>query len=110
MNLSPSVIAPAVIVLLGGLMLIWWWTSRPTLSGGLRALLRIVAIPVFVAIVGVGVFLASRSPAEAAGATTRAAVIVPSETMKVQTGTLMVTLNSTGSLTPADNKALSFEV
>jgi len=49
MNLSTPVIAAGIIVLLGGLMLIWWWTSRPTLSGGLRALLRIVAIPVFVA-------------------------------------------------------------
>ena len=40
MNLTSPVIAAGVIVLLGGIMLIWWWTSRPTLSGGLRALLN----------------------------------------------------------------------
>ncbi|MEO8607316.1 MAG: efflux RND transporter periplasmic adaptor subunit [Chloroflexota bacterium] len=110
MNLSSSVIAAGVIVLLGGLMLIWWWTSRPTLSRGLRALLRIVAIPVFIGLVGAGIFLANRSSAVAAGSAARAAVVTPSESMTVKTGTLTVTLNSTGSLTPADNKALTFDV
>jgi len=109
MNSSFSMLAAGAILALGGIMLIWWWTSRPTLSGGLRALLRIVAIPVFVGLVGVGIFLVNRSSSAAVSETT-AAVVTPSETMTVRTGTLTVTLNSTGALTPADEKSLTFAV
>lgn len=108
MSGSTSVIAAAVILALGGVILIWWLTGRPKLSGGVRALLRVVTIPAFVGVVGLGTVQVSRTSSAAAEATP--AVVTPSETMQVGKGTLTVTLNSTGSLTPAHEETLTFEV
>ncbi len=106
--MNSSIIAAAVILGLGGVMLIWWWTSRPSLSGRIRTLLRIVGIPIFIALVGVGGFLANRSsPSTVPQAAT---ILTPSERMNVQNGTLTVTLNATGTLTAADEEALTFDV
>ncbi len=107
MNSSTSMIAPAVILALGGIMLIWWWTSRPSLSRGLRTVLRLVTIPLFVGLVAAAVFLTNRSSTAAASETP--AVIVPSEMMTAQNGTLTVTLNATGALTAADDETLTFD-
>jgi HlyD family secretion protein len=105
--MNPSIIAAPVILALGGTILIWWWTRRLSLSGVIRALVRFAGIPLFVVLVGVGTFLANRSSPAAAQ---EAAVVTPSETMNVQKGTLTVTLNATGSLTPADEEVLTFDV
>ena len=107
MTQSLSTITPAIILALGGIMLIWWWTSRPTISGGLRTVVRLVAIPLFIGLAAGAVFLLNGSATAVAAETP--AVIVPSEMMTAQTGTLTVTLNATGALTAADDEILTFD-
>src|SRR5687768_15445855 len=107
MTRSLSTIASAGILALGGNMLSWCWTSRPSLSGGLRTLVRLVAVPLFIGLAAGAVFLLNRSSTAAASETP--AMVVPSETMTAQIRTLTVTLNATGALTAADDETLTFD-
>lgn len=97
--------APIAILLLGGLMLIWWITSRLK-RGGVRTLLRIITIPVFVLAAGVVGLMSVRS--QALIVPQAEVIVTPSETMVVSTGTLTQTLDATGALAAADQAALSF--
>ena len=100
-----STIAGTVVVVLAGAILIWGLTSRLH-SGLLRKLLRIVALPLFMVGIGVTGFVMARSSATLVPQTTPITVV--SETTKTQLGTLTQTLSSTGALTSADEKTLTF--
>ena len=108
MNQMTSMIAAAVILALGGSILIGWLASRPAVARWLRTVLRIIVIPAFVIAVVALTFVMSRRAS--AAVPNSVALLVPSETMTVKTGTLSVTLNSTGALSAADNQALTFDV
>lgn len=108
MSQSISIIAAAAIVALGGIALVWWWTGRPTRARVVRTLLRVVSIPVFAGL-AVGVVFATNQTT-AGGAAAAAQPVVPSERMTVANGTLTVSLNATGALTPAHQETLSFDV
>ena len=98
-------IAGAVIIALGGGILIRWLTGHLK-SNLVRKLLRIVALPLFVVTVGVGGFLMARSQSQLLPETTPLQVV--SEQMTVALSTLEDTLNSTGTLETASEKALTF--
>ncbi len=105
MTTSIPTIAPALIIALGGIILIWWLTGRPSVSRAIRILFRLVGIPAVLIVVGVALFSLNRARLAAAEAATP---LVPSEQMTVQTGSLKVTLNATGALTPLDEQTLTF--
>ncbi len=105
MSLSIPAVAAAVVLALGGIMLIWWLTSRPVFSRIVRTLARVVAVPALIGIAGVMALTANQAQATVVP---EAAAIVPSERMTVQTGTLTVSLNATGSLAAADQSTLTF--
>lgn len=104
MNLSTMTVAAAGVLAMGGIMLIWWLTSRPVFSRIVRTLARVVAVPAFIGIAGV----LALSDNQAQATAVPQAAIVPSERMTVQTGTLIVSLNATGSLAAADQSTLTF--
>lgn len=97
--------AGAVILALGGAILLWWLTGR--IHGKkMRRGLRIVGLPLLLVAVGVVGFILARSQTQLLPETTP--LVVVSESMNVQIGTLTETLSSTGSLTSADEKTLTF--
>ena len=98
-------LAGAAILALGGAMMIWWLTGRLK-SGIVRKLIRIVALPVLIAAVGVTGLIMARSQTQLLP--TNTPMMVVSETMTTQLGTLTQTLSSTGSLAAADEKTLTF--
>ncbi|MBI1257715.1 MAG: efflux RND transporter periplasmic adaptor subunit [Chloroflexi bacterium] len=98
-------IAGAAIVALGSAILIWWLTSRLK-SSLVRKTVRIVGLPLLFAGVGVAGFVMARSQTDLVPQTTPITVV--SESMKAQLGTLTQTLSSTGALTSADEKTLTF--
>ncbi len=108
MTQPTSLIAAAVILGLGGAILIGWLANRASVARWLRWVLRIVVIPALV--VGVAILTFVMGKKASASVPTSPTIVVPSETMTVKNGTLTVTLNSTGSLTAADEEYLTFDV
>jgi len=95
----------AVILLIGGIILLWWLTGRFSRMG-VRRLLRLILLPVYVVVlVGIGLLM-TRSQNNSLPQTQAITTVSESETVKL--GTLTQTLKSTGALAAADDTVLAF--
>lgn len=104
---SMVTIAGAVVVGLGTIILIWWLTSRLKHKGA-RNLARIVLMPLLVA--GLALFGLTIARSEASLLPETTPILVPVETTNVEMGTLLQTLNATGSLAASDETVLNFGI
>src|SRR3954464_12136760 len=101
----PTIVSTLIIVI-GSAILILWLTRR--LPGAIKVLLRFLTITIFTILVFTVGILMARAARTTAFIPQATPIIQPIESMKVEPGTLTVTLSSTGALTPADNQVLSF--
>ncbi len=108
MNSTMILGVASAILLFGGLIAIWWLTGRIGFRF-LRALLRIVAIPVFAILIVLFSLTMLRTSSNLLPQA-KPVVVTPLETMTVQPGTLTQTLSATGALTPANDTSLAFSV
>ncbi len=98
-------IASGAVIALSGAILIWWLSGRLK-SGVLRKVIRFVGLPLLIIGTSAAGYVMARSSTELVPTTTPIAVV--SEIFNVQNATLTQALNSTGALTVAQTKTLTF--